>query len=43
MANLDEIALNLKSHNEEPWNMLKRHVMDVFKMEENELKKQLGD
>ena len=39
MANIEEIAMNLKSHNEEPWNMLKRHVMDVFKMEEAELKK----
>lgn len=39
MTNLDDIAMNLKSHNEEVWLTLKRNVMDVFKQEEKEYRK----
>ena len=43
MGNIEDIALNLKMHNEQVWNNLKKHVMDVFKYEEKELRKKLGD
>ena len=41
MENLDEIAMNLKSHNEQVWTQLRKNTMAVFQQEYKEFRKAL--
>lgn len=39
MENIEEIAQNLKSHEETNWNRLRKHILEIFSEEYKEHRK----